>query len=578
MTALSNALRPWRVMPAVAIVATVIVAVAGLAAAVYSDELYRGQQTREIDSQARILAASVSAALAFDDDRAAQEYVDALKANPEFEAAGVYDSKGRLVARFNRAGAVLPAKVRPSAPFLVEGRLITAVPVTQGDTALGTVYLRGVAEPAARRISRYSAIGFLALMAMLVVAVLGLAQAALRRANTVLARRNEELRVQIEEREKAEEALRQSQKMEAIGQITGGVAHDFNNILMVASSGLDLLERTDDRVRRSRLTDGIRQAVKRGADLTRQLLAFARRSALKPEVIDLGVQMEGMRVLLDRSLREDVTIEIHSAPDLWPVEVDAGQLELAVLNIAVNARDAMPQGGVITIAARNQPSLAEHGLEGDFVRLSVTDQGEGMGPETLARAIEPFFTTKEVGKGTGLGLSQVYGFARSSGGDVTLESPPGHGATVSLYLPRSLCKPATAAASIGEVAEKGRGRVLLVEDDESVGAMVSEMLDELGYEIVRASDAGEALLRLAQGEAVDIVFSDMVMPGEMNGIELAREISRRKPGLPILLTTGFSPAAQAATEEGLPLLSKPYSIEALASALISASRHKAVNA
>jgi signal transduction histidine kinase/CheY-like chemotaxis protein len=568
----SRTMGRWSLMPAIAVLAAVMVAAAGVVSALYSDQLYRVQQTRQVDAQAQILAGSVAAALAFDDSRVAQEYVNALKPNADIEAAGVYDPAGRLVAHYGRNGASVPTNLtQAERPAFRDGRLTTIEPVVQGDTRLGLVYLRTVIEPPARRLSRYSAVALLAVMAMLVVAVLGQAQSALHRANQDLARGNEALRFEIAEREKAEEALVQSQKMEAIGQITGGVAHDFNNILMVASSGLDLLDRTNDAGRRARLTEGIRQAVKRGADLTRQLLAFARRTALRPEVIDLAAQMEGMRVLLDRSLREDIQIVMDLQP-VWPVEVDPGQLELGVLNIAVNARDAMPQAGVITIATRNVPAMDSGGLVGDFVQLSISDQGAGMAPETLARAIEPFFTTKEVGKGTGLGLSQIYGFASASGGDLRIVSALGEGATISIYLPRSH-KALTAPDAPAPPPAKGqaKGRVLLVEDDPAVGVLVCEMLSELGYDCVRAGDADEALLRLAGSDQIDLVFTDMVMPGPMNGIELAREIARLRPGLPIVLTTGFSPAAQAATQEGLPLLSKPYTIDALAAALSKAT-------
>src|SRR6185312_14885102 len=274
-------------------------------------------------------------------------------------------------------------------------------------------------------------------------------------------------------------------------------AHDFNNLLMVASSWLDLLERTQDPQRRDVLRQGVRQALDRGASLTRQLLAFSRRSPLKTEVVDLGRRTEGMRLLL---------------------ELDPGQLEVAVLNIAVNARDAMPNGGAITLAARNRPAFSIDGEEGDFVELSVTDTGEGMEQETVRRVFEPFFTTKAVGKGTGLGLSQVYGFSRASGGAARVTSAPGEGTSIILYFPAST-KPLTAPPEPRVLpAAPPPGTVLLVEDDDAVAAAVSAMLGELGYRVVRAAEATSALAVLDRGaEPIDLVFSDMVMPGTMDG-------------------------------------------------------------
>jgi signal transduction histidine kinase/ActR/RegA family two-component response regulator len=450
---------------------------------------------------------------------------------------------------------------------------VVTAPVVQNKARLGSVYMRTEAEPLARRMLRYAAIGLLGVMASLVAVVLGAANGAQRRANKALAEANEALHQQIEQREKAEEALRQSQKMEAMGQLTGGVAHDFNNLLMVASSGLDLMERTDDPARRDTLKQAIRQSLDRGAGLTRQLLAFSRRSPLKAEVIDLGRQIEGMRFLLERSLREDITVHFEIDPDLWPVELDPSQLEVAVLNIAVNARDAMPAGGAITLTVRNRPELLIEGLHGDFVELSVSDTGGGMSRETIRRVFEPFFTTKDVGKGTGLGLSQVYGFSRASGGVARIESEVGHGSVVSIYFPysnKTLSRPAPPPPPVAETVKPGR--VLLVEDDDTVAAAVEGLLGELGYRVTRASDAMSALRRLeADPGMADLVFSDMVMPGELDGARLAEEIRKRWPDMPVVLTTGFSDAAESAAQKGLRLLPKPYRLEALAVELAAAT-------
>jgi signal transduction histidine kinase/CheY-like chemotaxis protein len=385
---------------------------------------------------------------------------------------------------------------------------------------------------------------------------------------------NRALRLQMEERARIEASLRQAQKIEAIGQLTGGIAHDFNNLLMVISGGLEMLDRQTDPARRKRLMDGMHHAAQRGAGLTRQLLAFSRRQQLKPESIDLARQIGGMRELLDRSLRGDVHVEFSFADDLWPVKVDPGELELVVLNLAVNARDAMPHGGTIVVRAHNVVDDAGT----DFVRLSFADSGTGMTPEVQARVFEPFYTTKEVGKGSGLGLAQVHGFAKQSGGSVRVDSEVGRGTTIELLLPRSNTIPSAGERHLVDLHVEPRrrpaaGSVLLVEDDDEVAALVCEMLDQLGYTVTRVASAAAALGALADGRGIDVMFSDIMMPGGMNGVELAREVRSRKPGLPVLLTSGYAGAARAQAEaEGMPILAKPYGIDELASSLNEARR------
>ncbi|MGJ5199468.1 response regulator [Bradyrhizobium sp. HKCCYLRH1030] len=388
-----------------------------------------------------------------------------------------------------------------------------------------------------------------------------------------LAESNEHLRIEMAERARVEETLRQTQKIEAIGRLTGGVAHDFNNLLMVISGGLDMLDRQSDPARRRRLMDGMIQAAQRGASLTRQLLAFSRRQELRPEPVDIARQIGGMRELLDRSLRGDVHVEFDFPEALWPVEVDPGELELVVLNLAVNARDAMPTGGTIVVRAENLRNVQDDQIAGDYVRLSVIDTGTGMTEEVRVRVFEPFFTTKDVGKGSGLGLAQVYGFVTQSRGTVRIDSEPGKGTTIALYLPRSEHAASREPHHLldlqrPQARRRNEGRVLLVEDDDEVAALVGEMLRQLGYEVTRASSAAAALGALADGRAVDLVFSDVMMPGGMNGVELAREIQKRRGDMPILLTSGYSGAAvHAAKEAGVRILSKPYRIDELATAL-----------
>jgi len=372
----------------------------------------------------------------------------------------------------------------------------------------------------------------------------------------------------------AEAALRQTQKMESIGQLTGGVAHDFNNLLSVFATGLQLLERNVTGEQRQRVFDGMRRAVARGTGLTRHLLAFSRRTPVNPESIDIASHLKGMREMLDGSLGGHIHIEMKFGEDVWPVEVDAGEMELAVLNLCLNARDAVAGGGTVTIAAENVVIEEERGSHKQCVKLSVTDTGCGMPSDVLSRAFEPFFTTKDVGKGSGLGLPQVYGFAHQSGGQVTIDSEVGVGTIVTLLLPRSSQDPVesvrTADSSGVPVTRSDgarRGHVLLVEDDQEVSALTREMLNSLGFAVTHVTGAEAALGALANARAVDAVLSDIMMPGGVSGLELAREISRRHPTLPIILTTGYVEAAARMKDNEFHLLLKPYSLEALADAL-----------
>ncbi len=374
-----------------------------------------------------------------------------------------------------------------------------------------------------------------------------------------------------------EARLRQAQKLEAVGQLTGGVAHDFNNLLQVVISGLTLIERGDDPERRALLLDSVRRAAHRGGELTKRLLTVARRQSLRPEPIDLGAWLdEGAGELLTRTLRGDIRTELRVPPGLPPVQADPNELELAVLNLAVNARDAMPGGGTLTITA--EPAVLDgladpDGLHGAFVRFTVADTGTGMSEDTQARVFEPFFTTKGVGQGTGLGLAQVYGFARQSGGGVRLRSRPGEGTAVSLLLPVSDAAVPRAAAPAGGAATArpaGGAAVLVCEDDDDVAALAVDMLEQLGHRPTRVGTAAAALGALADGRAVDLLFTDVLMPGGMDGLALAREARCRRPGLPVLLTTGYTGAGAAAVPRGMPMLRKPYKFPDLAEALQSA--------
>lgn len=353
--------------------------------------------------------------------------------------------------------------------------------------------------------------------------------------------------------EQTREELFQAQKLEAIGQLTGGIAHDFNNLLMVISAGLRMMDRPEHSEQRSEILSSMTQAVERGASLTRKLLSFARRETLHPENINVAARIDAMRGLLERSLREDIKVEIISQADLWPITVDPAQLELVILNLAVNARDAMPGGGLLKLLAKNVSTP-----EGEFVSIIVSDTGTGMAPEVRERAFEPFFTTKRGGRGTGLGLSQVYGFANQSGGSAHIDSALTRGTTVTLLLPRAHGMPRPQATSSDSSEEgDGSGVVLVVEDDDNVATVVCDMIRQLGYETRRVSSANEALRMLESGSHFDLLFSDIVMPGGMNGIELAKAVRLQQPNLPIVLTSGYPGTAQI-NDSFFPLLHKPY--------------------
>jgi PAS domain S-box-containing protein len=358
-----------------------------------------------------------------------------------------------------------------------------------------------------------------------------------------------------EELEQARAALFQSQKMQALGELTGGIAHDFNNLLTVIRGSAELLQRpglADEK--RARYLASIVDTADRATALTSHLLAFGRRQALRPEVLDLNLRLDAFAEMIGPTIGSRVEVRLDLAPDLWPVEVDAAQLETALLNAAINARDAMPEGGRLTLATRNL-------RETDEVAIDIADTGTGMSPEVQARVFEPFFTTKEVGRGTGLGLSQIHGFAAQTGGRAEIQSAEGEGTRLSIILPRTTKAPR--ARTEGEVMTTDhRGlRVLLVEDNEQVRHFAEGLLGELGCAVVTAACGEEALERLGQ-EEVDLLFSDVVMPG-MSGVELATRVRERYPHLPVLLASGYSEEVFRGAAADFKLIAKPYSLETL---------------
>ena len=367
--------------------------------------------------------------------------------------------------------------------------------------------------------------------------------------------------------EESREQLFKSQKMEALGQLTGGLAHDFNNLLTAILGASDLALRSlGDHDKVTRMLEGIRSSAQRGAGLTKQLLAFARAQQLEIKSIDLRGFLDEMTTLLRPSLRSDIELVIESSANLRNIDADAGALELAILNLAFNARDSMKDGGTLKLSAANitldgQPE----GLTGEHVALKVSDTGEGMTRETMERIFEPFFTTKSYGEGTGLGLSQVFGFLRQIGGAVTVESEVGKGALFTLYFPVTGSTETRTTEGAGREGNLARGQVLIVEDDLLVAELAAGLMAELGFDSTVVHSSKDALDHLAKSDRPTFVFSDVVMPGGISGIELARKVRTRFPELPILLTTGYS--EHAAGNHGFPVLQKPYEMETLVRAL-----------
>ncbi len=557
--------------------ATVVIG-AGLLAAIYDTQVYQSQKIQEVRVQSQILANGVAAALAFEDRDTAMQYVSALQANPEISAAAVYSLDGSIFASYARDDLPLPIPPYTGPAGFVDGVLVTSLPVVQNNRLLGRVYLRLPGEPLSRRVLRYGGIILLLAMGSLVFAVLVTARRELAAKNDELQARNASLLEQIDAREKAEDALRQSQKMEAVGQLTGGIAHDFNNMLAVIIGALELLKRRAKRGETNidELADAALDGAQRAASLTQRLLAFSRQQALRPEPVDVNKLVAGVSELLRRTIGENIRIETVLGAGMWRTSVDPHQLENALLNLGANSRDAMPDGGRLTVETAN--SHLDNGYAqsagvspGQYVMLAVTDTGSGMEPDVVAKAFDPFFTTKGVGKGTGLGLSQVYGFVRQSGGHVKIYSEVGQGTSIKIYLPRfmgELATPAT-AASEAIVPETDGTCVLVVEDEEAVRNFAVAALKEIGYRVISAPDAALGLAQLKQNPDVAVLFTDIVMPG-LNGRQLADEALRLRPTLKVLFTTGYTKNAvvhNGVLDAGVHLLSKPFTIEQLSTAM-----------
>jgi len=403
----------------------------------------------------------------------------------------------------------------------------------------------------------------------------------IRRAETLLERRvaertaeleaaNRQLASQIAEREKVESALRQAQRLEAVGQLTSGVAHDFNNLLTVVMGNVEHLRKREHDPQILRRLDMMREASRRGARLTAQMLAFSRRQKLEPRAVDLNETVRSMGDMLQSAIGGSVQIEPPQlAPDLWSAMIDPTQIELVILNLAINARDAMAVGGRLTISTENvslgEPQGPEDPAAGDYVAVTVADTGSGMTDAVLARAFEPFFTTKEVGKGSGLGLSQVFGLAKQSGGGVTIDTELGRGTTIRIFLPRAGSAPVPDGQSSQEldIASDPGLVILVVDDDDAVREVTAGFLNELGYNVIEARSGGGALAQLEDHDRIDAVVLDFAMPG-MNGADLARELRVRRPSAPILFVTGYADAGAMADLGDDLIVHKPFTQAELA--------------
>lgn len=488
---------------------------------------------------------------------------------PTFKGEGVVRSDD--ITRDPRYGKNAPNRGMPKGHLPVRSYLAVPVKSRSGEVIGGLFF--GHPDPAV--FSETSERLMLGLAGQAAVAIdnARLFEAA-QRANQTLEQRVEERTRELEE---AHEALRQSQKMETVGQLTGGIAHDFNNLLQIVSGNLDLLRQKlpADATHLKRYADRASTGAERAATLTQRLLAFSRRQPLAPKPVDINRLIPGMSELLHRTLGETIEIEAVLAPRLWTVEADPNQLENAILNLALNARDAMPEGGKLTIETQNthlDHSYAAMNPEveaGQYTVICISDTGEGMDAETSARAIEPFFTTKEVGRGTGLGLSMVYGFVKQSGGHIKIYSEPGEGTTVKMYLPRLFGKldEKIEEATFGSIEAQGEETILVCEDDEDVRAYSAEVLRELGYRVLEATDGPASLAILEANPDVDLLFTDVVLPSGMSGAVLAKEAVKLKPEIKTLFTTGYARNAivhHGRLDPGVDLLTKPFSYAELA--------------
>jgi signal transduction histidine kinase len=543
------------------VVCLIVLFGASLTLAFYAEREHVAQSRQSARVQAQVLAESVSGALAFGDTDTINQYTAALRNNPEIEAVAVYDDQTRLVSSFGPVPGESTAQPAP-------GTMAIWTPSVQDGVKMGTVYFRTRSEAMGTRIARYGGPALLVLMASLMLTVMAFDARALDRGN-------QRLRQEMAERERAEAALRQSQKMEAVGRLTGGIAHDFNNMLAVIIGNLDILTRRYPQADPLllRFVTGSQEAAKRAAGLTQRLLAFSRRQPLDPRPADVGKAVTDMSDLLRRTLGETISIETVRAAGLWKAHIDLGQLETAIVNLAVNARDAMPGGGKLTIETanayldRDYANTQDEVTPGQYVLVAVSDTGTGIAREILDQVFEPFFTTKPSGLGTGLGLSQVHGFVKQSGGHISIYSEVGVGTTIKLYLPKSSAEAEAPEPEPARRAERDRRdvTVLVVDDEAGVRDFAAEALNELGYDVMTAENAEQALQIAGGSHRVDVLLTDVVMP-DTNGRVLADAMHRKRPGIRVLFMTGYTQNAvihNGVLDQGTNLITKPFTVDQL---------------
>lgn len=542
--------------------------------------LPQGWHATIIDRQGRVAARS-SQAERFVGRPVRQELIDRIKAADEGFHEGTSLAGVSATAVFSRSptsrwtflvavpNAELYGAVVQGAAWLGGASLLLLLLGVAAAVALG----RRIAGPieslsrAAERLGRHEPVE----MRPTGMAEVDAVQRSLVNASSQLRQINAELERRVAEAvasyEQSQRALVQAQKLEALGRLTGGIAHDFNNVLQTLTTGLQAAQRIAPEVLGELLARCLR-AVGRGTELAQQLMAFGRVQEVRVQTLDVTRHVLESRPLLQGALPTHTALEVKLESGLWPVTVDPTQLELALLNLVMNARDAMPDGGRIVLEVANETvvSASPEVPVGEYVRLSVTDNGEGMSDEVMARAFDPFFTTKGVGKGAGMGLPQAYGFARQSGGTLVLHSHPGDGTCATLYLPRAQAGAAAAPHAVDQpVPARGKGKVLLVEDDELVRETVSVALREAGFEIYTADNADSAWQRLEAGERFDAVLTDVVMPGRLSGLDLAQQILSRHPHTRVLVATGYSD--KAVQLPGVRALPKPYDLQQAVNAL-----------
>jgi signal transduction histidine kinase/CheY-like chemotaxis protein len=552
-------LDPTRRRIAVLWIGAVVLVLASIGLAIREEALHRAMTLQQAEAQTDVLAGSVGAALSFNDADAMRQYLGALMRNPQVAATAIYGVDGRRLTLLARPGADAPVSLDASETLSSGGRVVVARPVAEQGTALGYVYIETTPEGLSDFIARHTGLVILTLLALLLLSFITGSASRLAIAN---ARLSEE----IDARAAAEEALRQSQKLEALGQLTGGIAHDFNNLLQAMHGAFELIlgRAGEEKTVRRWAKNGL-EAADRGASLTRQLLTFSRQQKLELKPLVVADTVERMHDMLARTLGPRVELALDLDTDRVAVMSDATQLELAVMNMAVNARDAMPEGGRLTVRTRKVELDGDAVLPaGRYLQLQVIDTGEGMPLHVMRRAFDPFFTTKAVGKGTGLGLAQVYGVARQAGGDARIASAPGGTTVTLLFHEAAEAAPDTPAAAPKRAKAAGpqSARVLLVDDDEAVRQVVRGGLELRGFKVLDA-DSGEAALALA-GEHPEIAVIDYAMPG-MDGAQTAEQLRRLMPQLPIILASGHPDTASIRRALGgeATVLRKPFDIALL---------------